>query len=328
MSRTDSSPWRRLLILGAAGALLLAGGTAAAAQEAPDPGDDPALDQEVDSDEELGDEQVVVDYGHFDIGPRIIDDEWELLVRDDSVAPPVWRSFEDIVFVLPDAAVQAAPDDDDFDFLPGEPGDDLYLIPQSQDYEIPWLGWNTQDPDVVEQLARGMSLRLHSVEGPGEFVLFLQSGNFDPPQVLWDTAEGMPQDIWADTNTHVHANWVFSEPGVYLMDVELVGDLGDGTTGSSRDVLRFAVGSETDPQEVFGAELQAEPVEGDEPDAGDPDAATAAGEDEGGMPMSTVAILVGIAVLVLGGAAGLLALRSRRVRQAAEESVHQARRSR
>ncbi|NDK33147.1 choice-of-anchor M domain-containing protein [Nesterenkonia haasae] len=334
MSLTDMPAWRRLIALGSIGAFLLTGASAANAAQTPDPGNDDALDQTVERDEELGTEQVIIERGHVDIGPRLIDGQWQLLARDDTQSPPVWRSLEDMVFHLPETSIQQAPDDEDYAFLPAEPGEDLYLIPQTEDYEVPWLGWNTQDPEVVDQLVRGMTLRLHGVEGPGEFILFLQSGNFDPPQLLWESTaldEGA-QDIWADTNTHVHGNWVFTEPGTYLLDVEVSGELDDGTTGSSRDTLRFSVGDASDPQEAFDAELVESATDGDEelngqaddanPADADLDAMDGAADEEGGFSMATVALLVGAAILILGAAALALTLRSRRARQAAEAAVH------
>lgn len=326
---TDRGLRPRLIALGTAGVLVitavLAPSSALAMPDAPVPENDAALEQEVAEDEDIGDEQVVLEHGHVDIGPRLIDDAWQMLIRDDSVAPPVWRSPDDMVFHLSDEAIQPSPDHEDFDFLPTEPGHDLYLIPQTQDYGIPWLGWNTQDPHVIEELSRGISLRLHNVEGPGEFQLFLQSGNFDPPDLLWDSTQlgdedSVPQDIWADNNTHVHANWVFTEPGIYLMDVEVVGELDGGGYGHDRNVLRFSVGDETDPQEGFSAELSydlqdaaADPVE-------PPSAADNELDDNGALSMTAVTLLVGAAVVVLGVLALLVTLRSRRARREAEST--------
>lgn len=308
--------------------------------------DDP-LDQTIGRDEEIGDEQVVLDHGHVDIGPRILDGEWLLLARDDSIAPPVWRSLRDMVFRLPETSILPAPADEEFAFIDAEPEEDLYVIPQTENYEVPWLGWNTQDPEVVDQLVRGMTLRLHSVEGPGQFTLFLQSGNFDPPQLLWTSDEPEPQDIWADTNTHVHGNWIFTEPGVYLLDVEVFGELRDGEVGSSRDVVRFAVGEAVDPDEVFDAELTAGPPAapdeetGDGPgsqeseegaadqgtdesiedatsqDAGSEDIAGDVPGEQGDEGLPLLAIGIGVAAVLLLVLIGVSALRSRTAKQAA-----------
>lgn len=192
----------------------------------------------------------------MDIGPRIIDGEWTIMARDDSVSPPVWRYPEDVVVHLGSDSLLAMPDDEEFAFIPAEPGGDLYVIPQTQLTEVAWLGWNTQDPNVVEQIAGGATLRFHGYEGLGGFTIFLQNGNFPPPTLLWDGDNPEPQDIWAEANTHVHANWIFTHPGIYYLDIEVLATLNDGTEVSDRDVVAVAVGDETDPEAAFAAAEQ------------------------------------------------------------------------
>ncbi|WP_226924739.1 choice-of-anchor M domain-containing protein [Georgenia satyanarayanai] len=293
------------------------------------------LDQNVDRGEEIGTAQVVVDSGHVDIGPRFIDGEWTVLARDDTSAPPVWRELDDLVLRLGDTAVLPAPEDEQFAFIDAEPGADVHVIPQTEDYEVPWLGWNSQDPEVVDQLVRGMTLRLHGVQGPGQLTVFLQSGNFADAELLWTSDDPQPQDIWADTNTHVHANWVFTDPGTYLVDVELRGELTDGTTAGERAVLRFAVGEDTDPAEAFAATFAGgqeaatddgkattdaasateEATAAD--DAGGPAAEDAA--EEGGSAAPLLAIGIAAVVLVFGAIVAAGVMRSRRDRRAALE---------
>jgi surface-anchored protein len=153
-----------------------------------------------------------------------------------------------------DAAVQPAPDAADFGFLDAAPGSDVYVIPQTEQRGVVWMGWNTQDPSVMERVDRGVTFTLHGTTGPGEVSVFLQNGNFGSPDVLWDSSITGAQDLWVDTNTHTHANWIFTNPGTYLLDFEISADLIDGQKVSDRQVLRFAVGDETDPEAAFTAE--------------------------------------------------------------------------
>lgn len=318
---------RTFTALAGAALLLAVAGPAGAAS-------DDNLDQNVDRGEEIGNEQVVVDSGHVDIGPRFIDGAWTVLARDDTSAPPVWRELDDLVLHVGDTAVLPAPEDEQFAFIDTEPGADVHVIPQTENYEVPWLGWNSQDPEVVERLARGMTLRLHGVQGPGQLTVFLQSGNFSDAELLWTSDDPEPQDIWADTNTHVHANWVFTEPGTYLVDVELRGELTDGTTAGERAVLRFAVGEDTDPAEAFAATYEGGQEAATEPDEGTTtdqatDAATAADDagapaaddatEEDGSAVPLLAIGIGAVVLVLGAIVAAGVVRSRLDRRAALE---------
>ncbi|MFR9724321.1 TIGR03773 family transporter-associated surface protein [Streptomyces sp. MS19] len=312
-------------LLAAACALLPAAGASAAT--AP-PDDD--LDQTLAPDEEVAGDQAVLDTGHVDIGPRFLDGDWRLAGRDDSVVPPVWHTPDDIVVRVADAAIQQAPDRPEFGFLDAEPGSDVHVIPQTQQPDVVWLGWNTQDPEVMDSVARGVTLTLHGVEGPGHFSVFLQNGDLGAPDVLWDGDEAGPQDIWVDVNTHTHANWVFTEPGVYALDVEVAAELVGGEQVSDRVPLWFAVGDGTDPADAFAAAAQ-EASAGSSPSpsasasassSAPESGAEADGEgDEDSGPSSAVLLGAGAAAVVLLALAGATALRGRRARARAEQEA-------
>jgi surface-anchored protein len=104
----------------------------------------------------------------------------------------------------------------------------------------------------MERIDRGVTLTLLDVQGPGALIVYLQSGDFAAPDVLWDS-EGSARPAWVDVNTHTHANWVFSAPGAYLARVRVEADLIDGTTVSDTRELRFAVGPRSAVDESFAA---------------------------------------------------------------------------
>jgi hypothetical protein len=69
-----------------------------------------------------------------------------------------------------------------------------------------WPGWNTEDSSVVEQVTGNTTWRLHQVDGPGEFVLFL-TGSFGQSQVLFNSQEvpeGMSFEEWVELNTETN----------------------------------------------------------------------------------------------------------------------------
>lgn len=290
--------------------ILALGAPAMAAESTPGP-----LDQSVSADEQSGKDKVVIKAGHVDLGPRFIDGAWRLQLRDDTKAPPVWRSLGDVVLQLPGTAILPAPDDEQFSFLDAKAGQDVYVVPQTENTDVVWVGWNSQDPEVVRRLAGGLTLRLHGVDGPGQFVLFLQNGNFDPAQLLWTSAKSEPQDIWAESNTHVHGNWVFTAPGTYLLDVEIRAELKDGTTVTDRTLLRFAVGDETDPQQAFAAAEESTAPTTAPASVRSDQAASPAGTESG---ISGAVLIGGVAALVVVAAVVYGALRSRRARRLAE----------
>ena len=213
--------------------------------------DDPALDQTVAADEEASTESAVIGTGHVDIGPRMVDGQWSVALRDDSGAHPVWRDPDRTVLRVSDAALMAAPTGSDYAFMGAQAGEQYYVVPQTQNPDVVWLGWNTQDPGVVSAIDRGATMRIGSVSGPGRTWMFLQDGTFGKPRLLVDGQSGQAQDVWVDASTHVHANWVFTAPGVYTAALTFSARTTDGQQLSASTTLRFAVGSQTSADEAF-----------------------------------------------------------------------------
>ena len=210
-------------------------------------------------------ERVVLTTGHADIGPRAIDGAWRVQVRDDTTRPPTWRDADDVVVHALDAARTTVPEGQAYTFL-GAPGAPVWVLPQVQRPDVVWLGWNTQDPSVATAIRREMTWRIHRVDGPGAFVLFL-TGNFGAPQVVFDSRTPFPQDSGVEANTHVHGNWVFTEPGTYLVDVEMSATSQQGQPVSGRGTLRLFVGA-GDPMTAFAPPAADAPAAAAPPTAG------------------------------------------------------------
>ena len=259
------------------------------------------LDQTIDAGQQIASGQAVLSKGHVDIGPRFVDGEWTLMVHDDSVDPSVWRHLDETVFQISDKAVLKVPDDPAYSFI-GVPGTSVYVVPQVQNPDVAWVGWNTQDPEVMETIDAGVTLTLTGVDGPGDVFVYLQAGNFGAADVLWDSTKDEPQDLWVDVNTHTHANWVFTEPGVYLVQAEVTADLVDGRTVTDTAVIRFAIGDATDVQSAFAARMAAPEPQAEESSA----AADTAAEDDGG-PSPVVFVIGAVAVALLVAVAVVLA---------------------
>jgi putative ABC transporter-associated repeat protein len=270
------------------------------------------LEQTIDPGQAVAGGDAVLADGHVDLGPRFLDGRWTLLVHDDRAkADPdgesVWRHTDRTVLKVEDAAALPIPDDPAYAFLRGRAGDDVFVVPQTQNPDVVWVGWNTQDPEVMESIDRGVTMTMTGVQGPGSVIVYLQSGDFAEPDVLWDS-EAEPAAVWVDVNTHTHANWVFSKPGVYLVQVKLEADLVDGRTVSDTRVLRFAVGSSTSADAALSASWR----ETEAPVAAKRIATTT--DDAGGLPVG-VLLVAGAAVLAAGFA--LLLARGRAAKRRA-----------
>ncbi len=283
---------------------------AAATAQEPTPG----LSQSIAADQPLTTGRAELSAGHIDLGPRYVDDQWTLMIHDGTRAQPVWRDPDETVLRVSDAALQTVPEDPAYEFLGVDAGEQVYVVPQVQNPDVVWLGWNTQDPRVMQSIDRGVTLSLLGVDGPGTLTTYLQSGNFAAPEPLWRSVEPKAQPFWAEVNTHTHANWVFTAPGVYLIAVQVSADLISGETVSATRMLRFAVGDGTSVDEAYtattdlpGTAEQTSPVS-DRAEAGKPAAES--------MTLLLPA-MVTLTVLLATGLV-LLLLRGRRAKRQAE----------
>lgn len=215
------------------------------------PSADPALEQNVAANEPTSQTPAVIEAGHVDLGPRLIGGKLTVSLRDDSAASPVWRDPNKTVLRVRDGALIQVPQGEDYKFLADSKR--VYVLPQTQKTQLVWLGWNTQDPAVTKLIQGGVNMRIEQVKGPGRSWLILQEGTFGKPKVLADSAASA-QDIWVDTNTHVHANWIFSKPGIYLVKVSFKATGVDGKTYQATTTLRFAVGDATSTANALKAQ--------------------------------------------------------------------------
>ena len=215
------------------------------------PTPDPALEQNVAANETTSQTPAVIEAGHVDLGPRLIGGKLTVSLRDDSAASPVWRDPNKTVLRVRDGALIQVPQGEDYKFLADSKR--VYVLPQTQKTQLVWLGWNTQDPAVTKLIQGGVNMRIEQVKGPGRSWLILQEGTFGKPKVLADSAASA-QDIWVDTNTHVHANWIFSKPGIYLVKVSFKATGVDGKTYQATTTLRFAVGDATSTTNALKAQ--------------------------------------------------------------------------
>ncbi|MCQ5282129.1 TIGR03773 family transporter-associated surface protein [Schaalia odontolytica] len=303
-----------------------------------DPSPDPDLAQSVAAHEEWSNEASEISVGHVDLGPRLIDGQWRAGLRHDAETGAVWRDPNQTVLRVNDAAIMTAPDSADYPFLADVAGKPVYVVPQTQNPGVVWLGWNTQDPAVTATIDRGLTMRVGPVSGPGRAWLFLQSGTFGKPLLLADSGAA-PGDVWIDSGTHVHANWAFSAPGTYTATVTFLGTTTAGEAVSASTTLRFAVGDAASTSEALA---MAAPAAADAASAGasasssgaapaasgaaDPagSASSASGAASGGLPDWAFLAIIAVAAASLLVIGALVIARSRRSRAEQAAAIAEA----
>lgn len=186
--------------------------------------------------EHSGREEVT--HGHFDVGPVLNGGNLTSSVKDDRTSPARHVSPGALEFVLNDAAKLNLPAGME-DIAPA--GTPVYMIGATQQQGVPWLGWSTQDPELLKQLDGPVTMSLNGFEGPGTLSTFL-SGNFGSAgQKVFDSRRGGSFQVPA--NTHQHSNWVFTAEGRYTVTIGWTARLKNGQQVSSESVLHFTVGN-------------------------------------------------------------------------------------
>lgn len=185
--------------------------------------------------------------GHFDFGAVLSGGDLSAQVKDDRTSPATWKQPGTLTFVLGDGAKTTMPGGMGH-IAPA--GAEVYLIGATQQATVPWVGWNTQNPELVAQASGPATLTLTDLQGPGKLSVFL-SGNFGSAGTT--VFNGVGDSFSVPLNTHQHANWVFTAPGVYSATLTWSVPLKSGGQVSASGTLNFEVGdiarAEQQPQQ-------------------------------------------------------------------------------
>jgi len=174
------------------------------------------------------DREVVLTQGHIDLFDVTYDPaagRLRLAVGDDTGAQKVFRDPSTVTIAVDeDLAATAVPDLPAYSFL-GAPGDTVYLLPFSQNPDLPWPGWSTERlmgslPAGTEVSTAADAVRLSvAVEGPGQVHAYQSNAFGSPINHYVDTRDAGPDTIPISRNAHVHTEWSFSALGEYTFTV-------------------------------------------------------------------------------------------------------------
>ncbi|MFD3928887.1 TIGR03773 family transporter-associated surface protein [Streptomyces sp. NPDC058614] len=262
--------------------------------------------------------KATLDEGHIDIAARVVDGRMQIHVKDGTVAgKTTWREPSSLVLHVKPAARKTVPESDDFAFL-GEAGDPVWLLDQVQQDGLLWPGWSTEN--IAAGATEGeVRFSLDKADGPGDFALYTYDG-LSGADVLFDSADGVPDSFDVAQNTHAHGGWAFRKEGTYRLTFTMSGQLADGTNVSDTETLAFVVGDGTDPSEVSGGDGSSDSAEDTNTDSGSSgtseDAATGSTDASGAMAHTGAddTVLLGSTAvgLAVAGAGAVWAVRRRR----------------
>ena len=180
----------------------------------------------------LSERRLVLDHGHIDLFYMPLDDLGlpVLKVMEDVTGSGVQHEAEELRLIVPSSALtHSLPQD----IVAGGSG---YFLPQTQDPTLPWPGW-----DVLSLAPAGFE-RVEfdvSYSNPNEGRISLWTEDFLSGRSSRLRSGGFELDphgstIAQDYLSHTHANWVFSQAGIYELSVQARAYRNDGSFETTR----------------------------------------------------------------------------------------------
>jgi surface-anchored protein len=178
---------------------------------------------------------------HADIGIAYEDGMWNLHIHDETndreFSPP--SGLDGAILEVGALAQTAVSADPRFSFL-GAAGSSIWILPNTQNPNLLFLGFGAEELETGLFVGDSVSLRLHSISGPGEFAVF-DFDSFGNPLAIMNTRDGISAgDVFnANSGAHQDLNFAFSQPGIYTVNFEASGTLADGNMFTSSGPVAY-----------------------------------------------------------------------------------------
>ena len=182
-----------------------------------------------------GQGKTIVSDGHGDVGAHYENGIWRWsMLRDGDPSDYIVGIDNDGKLQIPDLPA--------FSFL-GNPGENVWIISQSDTQGVPFLGMSSDTPSGVFENNR-LNVHLAEIQGPGEFYMWTTSGA-GQVNILMNSANGLNESDFINMPApgHLHQNWGFTSPGTYTLGFQASGTLQSNseTTLSEVQPFEFAV---------------------------------------------------------------------------------------
>ncbi|MEA5659766.1 MAG: choice-of-anchor M domain-containing protein [Cutibacterium granulosum] len=162
--------------------------------------------------------KVILDHGHVDVfHVGFTGGKLDLKLKEDVTGSGVIHEPQDVDLQVKDSAFVDVPRQ-----FPGALR--AYVLPMTQNQDLLWPGWDTMST------GKPVDLVVDSVQGPGKVHLFTTDISGTAVSQLTSGGTALPGTISVPSPTHVHANWVFTKPGVYTMTVHAASGVMRSTT--------------------------------------------------------------------------------------------------
>ncbi|WP_211256651.1 choice-of-anchor M domain-containing protein, partial [Actinoalloteichus caeruleus] len=103
--------------------------------------------------------------------------------------------------------------------------------------DVLWAGWGSDIRWHEEVVLGSLDWRLDHVTGPGNLAMYLSSAARDGAPPVFVSRGGSPNVRMMSVPAHTHANWAFTEEGVYCLTFSASGTLLDGRTVSDLSLI-------------------------------------------------------------------------------------------
>jgi hypothetical protein len=185
---------------------------------------------------------------HADIGVGYEGGVWDLHLHDEDNDVEL-EADETLVFVGPDARV-AQPGSSTWNFLGAGAGNDVWILPQTQNNNLVFLGVAGEEiePNVFD--GNAVNLFLSAVRpgsGTGHFSIY-STDSFGSPTVRMSTFDGISAaDVLpVPVGGHAHYNYAFTGTGIWEVDLFAQGFINGQAVTS--DVQTYYFGVEAVPE--------------------------------------------------------------------------------
>ncbi|MDK8475799.1 MULTISPECIES: choice-of-anchor M domain-containing protein [unclassified Corynebacterium] len=196
--------------------------------------------------------------GHIDFGPKVVDNKLGFYVNEDDRH----NVPEDVALRVHDT--QRVPVADSLAKTLSftgmvKTGSTIYHLPLQQDHNAVWPGWDTIK---VGQDYRDAAIEVRPKSAPtdGKWWAGHTASLNTPERTLADSNGTHTIKGVEDGPFHVHAHWIFTEPGRYEMDMRAVNHNGDKLT--DWHTVTFLVGDSTTQPGGKGAAEEGDKEEG------------------------------------------------------------------